>query len=114
MHLEDQVQAKRCGHRPGKALVAVGKKGRSHQGGGRRVHRSQLLGDGAYRRACRGRPERCHRAYATIRKDGTQRSLIGSMQMRAELYDVLGYHADEGKLDELFGTPGSSSTGPQS
>jgi methylisocitrate lyase len=23
MHLEDQVQAKRCGHRPGKALVAV-------------------------------------------------------------------------------------------
>src|SRR5579862_5097585 len=24
MHLEDQVQAKRCGHRPGKALVAPG------------------------------------------------------------------------------------------
>ena len=24
MHIEDQVQAKRCGHRPGKALVAVG------------------------------------------------------------------------------------------
>jgi methylisocitrate lyase len=24
MHLEDQVQAKRCGHRPGKALVAAG------------------------------------------------------------------------------------------
>ena len=23
MHLEDQVQAKRCGHRPGKALVGV-------------------------------------------------------------------------------------------
>ena len=24
MHLEDQVQAKRCGHRPGKALVSAG------------------------------------------------------------------------------------------
>src|SRR6185295_13000665 len=24
MHIEDQVQAKRCGHRPGKAIVAKG------------------------------------------------------------------------------------------
>jgi methylisocitrate lyase len=24
MHIEDQVQAKRCGHRPGKALVSIG------------------------------------------------------------------------------------------
>ena len=27
MHLEDQVQAKRCGHRPGKALVSAGADG---------------------------------------------------------------------------------------
>jgi methylisocitrate lyase len=29
--------------------------------------------------------------YAAIRKTGTQRSVIGKMQTRPELYDVLGY-----------------------
>lgn len=29
--------------------------------------------------------------YTAIRRDGTQRSVVGSMQTRAELYDVLGY-----------------------
>ena len=38
MHLEDQVQAKRCGHRPGKALVAAGEMVRPHQGGGGCAH----------------------------------------------------------------------------
>jgi methylisocitrate lyase len=40
--------------------------------------------------------------YETIRRDGTQKSLIGIMQTRAELYECLDYHAYERKLDELF------------
>lgn len=41
--------------------------------------------------------------YRTIRDEGTQRSVLDRMQTRDELYDVLGYHAFERKLDELFG-----------
>lgn len=41
-------------------------------------------------------------AYAAIRKEGTQRSLLDQMQHRSELYDVLGYHAYEQQLDRLF------------
>lgn len=40
--------------------------------------------------------------YETIRKDGTQKSLLDTMQTREQLYDVLGYHEYEQKLDELF------------
>ncbi|HTM63201.1 MAG TPA: methylisocitrate lyase [Gammaproteobacteria bacterium] len=40
--------------------------------------------------------------YETIRKDGTQKSLLPEMQTREQLYDVLGYHQYEQKLDELF------------
>ena len=40
--------------------------------------------------------------YKVIRRDGTQAGVIDSMQTRAELYDYLGYHAFEQKLDELF------------
>ncbi|MBL9212044.1 MAG: methylisocitrate lyase [Opitutaceae bacterium] len=40
--------------------------------------------------------------YATIRRDGTQQAAVPTMQTRAELYDVLGYHAYEQKLDQLF------------
>jgi methylisocitrate lyase len=40
--------------------------------------------------------------YQHIRKDGTQKRVIDIMQTRAELYDYLGYHAYEDKLDELF------------
>ena len=29
--------------------------------------------------------------YAAIRKDGKQKSVVGKMQTRAELYDILGY-----------------------
>jgi methylisocitrate lyase len=42
--------------------------------------------------------------YATLRREGTQRASIDRMQTRTELYDVLGYHEYERKLDELFGT----------
>jgi methylisocitrate lyase len=40
--------------------------------------------------------------YATLRQDGTQRAVVDTMQTRAELYDYLGYHAYESKLDTLF------------
>ncbi|MEW6720950.1 MAG: methylisocitrate lyase [Thermodesulfobacteriota bacterium] len=40
--------------------------------------------------------------YAALRRDGTQRSAVDSMQTRDELYERIGYHAFERKLDELF------------
>ena len=40
--------------------------------------------------------------YETVRRDGTQRHIIDTLQTRAELYDYLGYHAYEDKLDALF------------
>ncbi|HEX6997940.1 MAG TPA: methylisocitrate lyase [Gammaproteobacteria bacterium] len=40
--------------------------------------------------------------YRTLREQGTQAALLGAMQTREELYDVLGYYAYERKLDELF------------
>ena len=42
------------------------------------------------------------KVYENLRKDGTQKSVIDDMQTRAELYDILDYHAYERKLDELF------------
>ncbi|CAB3751361.1 methylisocitrate lyase [Burkholderia puraquae] len=40
--------------------------------------------------------------YETLRRDGTQKAAVPTMQTRAELYDYLGYHEYERKLDELF------------
>jgi len=40
--------------------------------------------------------------YETVRREGTQKNIIDTLQTRAELYDLLGYHAYEDKLDELF------------
>ncbi len=40
--------------------------------------------------------------YQTVRRDGTQKHIIDTLQTRAELYDFLGYHAYEDKLDSLF------------
>ncbi|MDO9238044.1 MAG: methylisocitrate lyase [Aquabacterium sp.] len=40
--------------------------------------------------------------YTAIRRDGHQKSVIDIMQTREELYDRIGYHAFEGKLDVLF------------
>jgi methylisocitrate lyase len=42
------------------------------------------------------------KVYNAIRKEGTQASVVEAMQTRAELYEVLDYHAYERKLDELF------------
>ncbi len=40
--------------------------------------------------------------YDAIRREGTQKSVIGLMQTRAELYEYLNYHDFEKKLDDLF------------
>jgi methylisocitrate lyase len=45
--------------------------------------------------------------YRVIREQGTQEDVIATMQTREELYDFLGYHAFEQKLDELFGSNAS-------
>jgi methylisocitrate lyase len=41
--------------------------------------------------------------YGAVRKDGTQNNVLNLMQTRTQLYEVLGYHEYEQKLDELFG-----------
>jgi methylisocitrate lyase len=40
--------------------------------------------------------------YQTIRVEGTQRGVVDAMQTRDDLYEVLGYHDYEKKLDQLF------------
>lgn len=40
--------------------------------------------------------------YQAIREDGHQQNVVDTMQTRMELYDFLGYHDYEQKLDELF------------
>ena len=37
-----------------------------------------------------------------IRKDGTQKNVVDTMQTRNDLYDYLNYHSFEKKLDALF------------
>jgi len=181
MHIEDQVATKRCGHRPGKAIVSKEEMvdrikasvdartdenfvimartdALAVEGLGRAVERAVAcveagadmvfpeavlelqqysdfkqavavpvlanitefghtplfttpeLGDagvdivlyccGAYRAMNRG----AESVYRALLKDGHQRNVIDIMQTRAELYDYLGYHEYEQKLDELFAT----------
>ena len=179
LHLEDQVQAKRCGHRPGKALVSTAEMvdrlkaavdGRTDdqfiimartdahavEGLAAAIERAQqYVAAGAdmifaealttldeYRQftaavdapvlanltefgqtplftveelrqagvklvlyplsAFRAMSAAALKVYTTLRREGTQEPVIGLMQSRAELYQVLGYHAFEQKLDELF------------
>ncbi|KIA80466.1 2-methylisocitrate lyase [Chromobacterium piscinae] len=40
--------------------------------------------------------------YGAIRRDGTQQAVLDKMQTRMQLYDHLGYHEYEKKLDQLF------------
>ena len=40
--------------------------------------------------------------YQTVRKEGTQKNVVDTMETRAELYEHLDYHDFECKLDELF------------
>ncbi len=40
--------------------------------------------------------------YETVRREGTQKNVVAAMQTRMELYESIGYHAFEQKLDALF------------
>jgi methylisocitrate lyase len=42
------------------------------------------------------------KVYEAIRRDGTQKNVVGAMQTRDDLYKYLDYHAYEQKLDALF------------
>ncbi len=44
--------------------------------------------------------------YEAIRRDGHQRAVVDSMQTREELYERIGYHAFEQRLDRLFAAKG--------
>lgn len=61
---------------------------------------------GAYRAMNRG----AESVYRALLQDGHQRNVIDIMQTRAELYDYLGYHEYEAKLDELFAASASDWT----
>ena len=56
----------------------------------------------AFRAMCKAALE----VYQTIAVDGDQHAVLEKMQSRSELYEVLGYHAYEQKLDQLFKTGG--------
>jgi methylisocitrate lyase len=180
MHLEDQVSAKRCGHRPGKALVSAAEmvdrlkaavdarsdgefvimartdahavEGQSaaleraaaySEAGADMIFAEALTTLDEYRQfaasikvpvlanitefgqtplfstaelssagvrlvlyplsAFRAAAKAQVVVYDAIRRQGTQKSVVPYMQTREELYGVLGYHAYEKKLDELFG-----------
>ncbi len=40
--------------------------------------------------------------YETIRREGSQRSVLATMQTREELYERIGYHLYEQRLDQMF------------
>jgi methylisocitrate lyase len=179
MHLEDQVQAKRCGHRPGKALVspvemvdrlkaavdarqdpafvimartdAHAVEGQSAaieralayvEAGADMIFAEALTTLDEYREftakvtvpvlanitefgktplftvdelasvgvalalyplsAFRAMSKAALEVYGELRRTGTQQGVVDRMQTRTELYDVLGYHDYEQKLDSLF------------
>jgi methylisocitrate lyase len=52
--------------------------------------------------AFRAMSQAAETVYSALRREGTQKNVLELMQTRAELYDVLGYHDYERKLDELF------------
>jgi methylisocitrate lyase len=42
------------------------------------------------------------KVYQALRTEGTQKDVLDTMQTRMDLYDYLGYHEYEQKLDALF------------
>lgn len=179
IHIEDQVQAKRCGHRPGKALVSVSEMSDrikaavdarqdpgfiimartdaiASEGAEAAVDRAREYVDAGadmifaeavtsledYRAfttgvgvpvlanitefgktplfgieelrsagvalvlypvsAFRAMSRAALKVYGAIRRSGTQRDVVALMQTREELYQTLGYHDYEQKLDSLF------------
>ena len=47
--------------------------------------------------------------YQTLRREGSQQAVIDTMQTRNDLYEFLGYHDYEDKLDQLFTKESSNS-----
>ncbi len=56
--------------------------------------------------AFRAMSKAAENVYRALREDGTQKNVVEQMQTRMELYEVLGYHAYEEKLDQLFAEKG--------
>jgi len=52
--------------------------------------------------AFRAMSKAAENVYRALREDGTQQNVLETMQTRMELYDVLGYHEYEERLDQLF------------
>ena len=182
-HIEDQVAAKRCGHRPGKALVetaemadrikaavdgrtdpkfvvmartdahavegqqaALDRAGSYVEAGADMIFAEALTTVEEYKQftstidvpvlanltefgktplfttqemadagvrltlyplsAFRAMSAAAENVYNALRKDGSQESVVDTMQTRKDLYEVLGYHEYENKLDELFADSG--------
>ncbi|MES1932999.1 2-methylisocitrate lyase [Salinisphaera shabanensis T35B1] len=177
VHIEDQVAAKRCGHRPGKAIVskeemaervtaaadardemlimartdalavegldsAVERAAACVEAGADFIFAEAMTDLSMYKRftdlgvpvlanitefgqtelytttelgdqgvgmvlyplsASRAMANAALDVYAAIRGDGTQKNVVDRMQTRNELYEHLGYHEYEDKLDALFG-----------
>ena len=121
VHMEDQVGQKRCGHRPGKEVVPTDDMvdriksavqvpilANLTEFGATPFFTTDELRDAGVDIAlyCCGAYRAMNKAalyfYETVRRDGTQKHIIDTLQTRAELYDFLGYHAYEDKLDALF------------
>jgi len=190
MHIEDQVQAKRCGHRPGKEIVpqqemvdrikaavdartdasfvimartdalavdglerAVERAVACVEAGADMIFPEAMTELAMYRRfkdavrvpilanitefghtplytrdelatvgvdivlhccsAYRAMNAAALATYQAIRRDGTQRNVLGSMQTRDELYRYLDYHAYEEKLDRLFASDKQQTARPK-
>ncbi|MBP8140300.1 MAG: methylisocitrate lyase [Burkholderiales bacterium] len=179
MHIEDQVGAKRCGHRPGKAIVtqdemvdrvkaavdaradasfgimartdalaveglqsAIDRACACAEAGADMIFPEAITELGMYRTfvdavkvpvlanitefgstplytvdelrgagvaialyplsAFRAMNQAALNVYTHLRADGTQKAVVDTMQTRADLYEYLGYHAYEQRLDALF------------
>jgi methylisocitrate lyase len=179
LHIEDQVQAKRCGHRPGKEVVskqemvdrvkaavdartddqfvimartdalavegidrAIERSLACVEAGADMIFPEAMTELGMYRRfsdavkvpilanitefgqtplfttqelgsvgvgivlyccsAYRAMNAAALKTYEAIRRDGTQKNVVDTMQTRADLYKYLDYYAYEDKLDRLF------------
>ena len=57
----------------------------------------------AFRAMCKA----AEHVYTHLLQDGTQKNVLDTMQTRMELYDTIGYHAYEQKLDQLFAEKGA-------
>jgi methylisocitrate lyase len=53
--------------------------------------------------AFRAMSRAAEQVYTRLRTEGTQRGVIDRLQTREQLYDVLGYHEYERRLDRLYG-----------